>query len=240
MSGPGGEPGASGPDRPPTRVTCASVNHAAAPVAATSSGENQLSSSGRRTTPAVSIGIGMIAAIVGAVLWAVIVDVTDYKVGYAAVGLGLLIGLAMARTAPAWRPLPFVAAVIALAGCLLGDFFVDATAVGQLTGQGTLSALTDMITDPGLGSEVFSAGFEGMDALFWIIAAIAAFRLTSGAVARLAAAPASPADVAPSLAPTGPSDLTSTVFGQPATWTTPQGGIEPQHPAAQPQPTTQE
>jgi hypothetical protein len=191
-----------------------------------------LTSSGKRTTPAVSIGIGMIAAIVGAVLWAVIVDATGYKVGYAAVGLGLLIGLAMARTAPAWRPLPFVATVIALAGCLLGDFFVDATAVGHITGQGTLTALTDMITDPALGSEVFSAGFEGMDALFWIIAAIAAFQLTNGAVAKLAAAPAPPAGVATSSAPTGPSDPTSTVFGQPAPWTTPQGGVEPQPPAA--------
>jgi len=163
------------------------------------------STAGAGRSPLPSIAVGVVAAVVGAVLWAVLVDVTNYKVGYAAVGLGLLVGLAMARTAPAWRPLPAVAALVAVGGCLLGDLVVDATALGQVTGAGTLSALTDMASDPGLGRDVFSAGFEAMDVVFWVIAAVAAFRLTNRAVSAATARATTPDTPAAPFMPAGPA-----------------------------------
>jgi len=145
--------------------------------------------SGRRS-PLPSIGVGIVAAVVGAVGWAVLVDATNRKIGIVAVGLGLLVGLAMARLASGWRPLPVVAAVVALAGCLLGDVFVDASILGEVTGAGTLSALSDMVTQPEVGKAIFSAGFEPVDVAFWLIAAFAAFRLTNRATAAAAETPA--------------------------------------------------
>jgi hypothetical protein len=177
--------------------------------------------SAARRSPLPSVGVGLVTAVVGAVLWAVLVNVTHYKIGYAAVGLGLLVGLAMARTAPAWRPLPFVAAVVALFGCLLGDALVDATVLADVVGISTVEAFRQMVGDPtGLGREVFSAGFEGIDAVFWLIAAFAAFRLARGAMTRTAAV----ASTLPAAAGLGaPSGVT----GQQMPWSPPPVGGQP-------------
>jgi len=152
-------------------------------------------------SPLPSIAIGALTAVVGAVIWAVIVEVTHYKVGYAAIGLGLLVGLGMSRAATAWRPLPVVAAALALIGCLLGDLFVDAHELAAAAGTDTAQALTDMIGNPSLAREVFKAGFQPLDAAFWAFAAYAAFRMVNGAVAAATATAATNATTTASAAP---------------------------------------
>ena len=151
---------------------------------------------GNRTL--LSLAAGLLAALVGAVAWAVLVEVSGYKIGFAAVGIGWLVGQAMAMTAGRSRLLAPAGAVLALLGCLLGDAFADANEVSKVVGVDMLTVLRRMATDPALTAEIFKAGFSAMDLLFWAIAAFEGYRLTARAVARRnqQAAPA-PQDQAP-------------------------------------------
>lgn len=147
---------------------------------------------------ALSLGAGLLAALAGAAAWAVLVEVSGYKIGFAAVGIGWLVGQAMAMTASRSRALPPAGAVLAFAGCLLGDALADANEVSKAVGVDLLTVLRRMATDPGLTADIFRTGFSAMDLLFWAIAAFEGFRLTARAVARRNAGPAPvPADGSP-------------------------------------------
>jgi len=144
------------------------------------------------------LSTGILAALVGAVtgagLWAALVTVSDYKVGYAAVGVGALAGFLAGRFGGADPRLPFIAAAIGLVGCLLGDLITDAHAVSvALSSQGLsisgFEVLRKMLENPSDGWDIYTTGFAGMDVAFYAFAAVAAFRLAEkhGALAAPAA-----------------------------------------------------
>jgi hypothetical protein len=134
---------------------------------------------------AQSIAAGAVAALVGAVLWAVFVEASGYELGIVAVGIGFLVGQAMAVTAGASDRLPPIGAVLALVGCLLGNAFVDAHELAKVVGGSTGNVLHRMISDPHLAGEVFKAGFRTFDLVFWAIAAYEGYKLTARGVARV-------------------------------------------------------
>jgi hypothetical protein len=133
-----------------------------------------------------------VAALVGAILWMIFVQVTGYEVGIVAVGIGFLVGQAMAATAGTSTQLPPIGAVLSLIGCLLGQILTDAHFFGQEVGLGTASALREMVSDLGLGWDVFTAGFSVIDLLFWAIAGYEGYKLTARAVAKRRAARITP------------------------------------------------
>lgn len=64
-----------------------------------------------------------IACVVGAVAWSLISISTGYQIGYMAIGVGFLVGIAM-RQGKGIRPIfGILGALLALISCLLGDFF---------------------------------------------------------------------------------------------------------------------
>ncbi|GAE88434.1 hypothetical protein [Acetivibrio straminisolvens] len=67
----------------------------------------------------------MVAAIIGAILWAVIAMLTGYRFSYAAIGLGCLVGLAV-RLLGKGSELRFriAGALLSLFGCFLGNIFI--------------------------------------------------------------------------------------------------------------------
>jgi hypothetical protein len=186
-----------------------------------------------RRSPLPSIGVGLVAAVVGAVAWAAIVEVTHYELGVVAVGLGLLVGLGMSRTAVSWRPLPVVGAVLAVAGCALGGLFsatVEAADVSDLTIR---SAFGDVLTDPALAKEIFVAGFDPIDVVFWAIAAWAAFRMIRSAVSALLATPATAATADSALYEAFKEHPTPGPTPGPTPAASPAGPEQPQGPQAQ-------
>jgi len=80
----------------------------------------------------------------GAVLWAVLVSVTNYKIGYAAVGVGALVGLAAGRTKVSFL---------------------------------------DVLTSRHLPA-VYQNLFRPLDALFYVLAPVTAFRFTTSQQAK--------------------------------------------------------
>ena len=132
------------------------------------------------------IGAGIAGALVGAALWAVIASATDYKIGFAAVGVGALTGLLAGKVGRGASKLPVIAAVIGLLGCVLGDLLIDAHAFSKAVEQvegvhlSTFRVLKEALKDPsGSGWELYKQGFKALDALFYAFAASAAFRLAT-------------------------------------------------------------
>jgi len=97
---------------------------------------------------------GLGAAIVGGVAWGLIVRWTDYEIGFAAWGIGFVVGTAVALGAQGRRGRPFqgLAIVLALAGIVLGKYLAFVW-VGQ-----------DVLGNVGLSLPLFSSDTAR---LFW-------------------------------------------------------------------------
>jgi hypothetical protein len=130
------------------------------------------------TRPNLTAGtIGAVAgALLGAVAWALLTSVTNYKIGYAAVGVGALTGLFAGRLGGGAPQLPVISAVIGLVGCLLGDVFTSAHALAKVTGLSSFSVLTEHTHVVWL---VYKDQFGFLDVVFYVFAAVAAFRLAT-------------------------------------------------------------
>lgn len=66
--------------------------------------------------------LGAVACIVGAVAWALISVSTGYQIGYMAIGVGLLVGIAMRQGKGVTPLFGVIGAALALVSCVLGDF----------------------------------------------------------------------------------------------------------------------
>lgn len=84
----------------------------------------------------IALAIGVAAALAAGALWAVIVRLTSMEIGYAAWGIGLLVGLAMARvTSQRSQQLAMAAAVLALVGLIAGKAFIHVSSTGMLADE---------------------------------------------------------------------------------------------------------
>ncbi len=118
---------------------------------------------------------GLAAALVGAVLWATLVSATHFKIGYAAVGVGFLVGWVMRKVGKGRLPLfGYVGAVLALAGCVLGDLLTDCNLAATQVGVPLFEVLKRLT--PSLALQALQEGFGVLDALFYVLAAMAAYR----------------------------------------------------------------
>ena len=81
---------------------------------------------------------GAIAAAVGAAAWGLIVWVTDYEIGFAAVGIGLLVGWAvlMASGRRKGFPLQIIAVLLSVMGILVGKYVAVYLVLRDFLGDG--------------------------------------------------------------------------------------------------------
>ena len=125
-------------------------------------------------------GIGLAAALgaalVGALIWSLITITTDYKIGFAAIGIGLLVGKAVEHLGGGDARLPIPAALIALLGCVVGDLFTDVHFLAQAFDLSDATVAKDVVTSPDIAWRLYKAGFEAMDLVFYAIAAYEGFR----------------------------------------------------------------
>lgn len=96
----------------------------------------QLRSAPQDDRTPLALAAGLVAAIVGGLVWAGIVLFTNYEIGWVAWGIGVLVGLAMARTTRARsRPLALAAGALALVGLIAGKGFVVAGSTGSVADE---------------------------------------------------------------------------------------------------------
>lgn len=92
-----------------------------------------------------NIGLGIAAAVVAALvtagIYGAVIGGTGYQVGYAAVGVGFLIGIAAGRLGGPNPLLPVVSALLSLAAVFAGQIFGIAMLGADELGVGTLDVL---------------------------------------------------------------------------------------------------
>lgn len=112
---------------------------------------------------------GLAGAGIGAVLWAVITVLTQYQIGYMALGVGFLAGLGVKFLGRGIDPaFQFAGAALALAGCLAGNFMVM-IAFGTMETGLPVSTILSVLT-PSLLVELYADAFSVIDLLFYGLA----------------------------------------------------------------------
>lgn len=130
-------------------------------------------------TPNLPMGIvaGSVAALIGAILWAVVTDVTKYQIGWMAVGVGVLVGFAVRKFGRGSTPtFSLIGASLALIGCLLGNLLAVIGLVAIEQNVGFFDALRELSARSAV--DVLTGTFAPMDLLFYGIAVYEGFKLS--------------------------------------------------------------
>lgn len=112
---------------------------------------------------------GLVASVAGAGIWAATTVMTEYQIGFMAIGIGLLVGFAVRFTGKGiQQSFGIVGAVMSLVGCVLGNiltitYFValsEEMAFVDILSQLNAAIIVDMLT----------ATFEAVDVVFYALA----------------------------------------------------------------------
>jgi len=130
---------------------------------------------------------GAIAAIVGGVLWGLIVILTNYEIGYMALGVGFLCGYGVVIFSKGRRgtPMQMIAIVFSLVGILIGKyvtffhFYKQAVAegYGSEAASGVSLFSGDMLST---FMQAFGSLVSGFDLLWVALAVFTAWRIPKG------------------------------------------------------------
>jgi hypothetical protein len=137
---------------------------------------------------------GLIAAVIGAIAWAAVTVITDFQIGWMAVGVGFLVGYAVRITGKGIsKNFGFVGAILSLSGCLAGNLFSICAIVSGQEGIPFFNLLTRL--NPHIILELMKATFNPIDLLFYGIAVYEGYRfsfrqITEDELARLVRAKA--------------------------------------------------
>jgi hypothetical protein len=166
----------------PTIVPSApSGTAAAAPPAATIPPAPTLAeaAAGPAQEPSIVLGIagGLAAMVVSAAVWGAITYLTDFQIGWMAIGVGIVVGLAV-RFFGGGRSVTFgvIGAVLALLGVVLGNLVFFTGAIAREEGLGFLEVFGVLLANPDVTAQIFVETFELIDALFYGLAIYAGFR----------------------------------------------------------------
>ncbi len=117
------------------------------------------------------IGGGFISAVVGAVIWATVTVVTQYQIGWMAVGVGFLVGLAVKKYGKGLTPTyGMIGATLSLFGCLLGNVLSYGGFHAQQQGIPVVRAELLLLMNPLVVAQLLADTFDPRDILFYGIA----------------------------------------------------------------------
>ena len=120
---------------------------------------------------------GLAAAAVGAALWAGITVLTNFQIGWMAVGVGALVGVAVRTLGKGTRAVfGVMGALLSLGGCLVGNFLAGAIVLSR---HGDVSLVTFLTrVTPALASRLMTVMFSPMDLLFYALAIWQGYKLS--------------------------------------------------------------
>ena len=112
---------------------------------------------------------GFLGAAIGAILWAVITVLTEYQIGYMALGVGFLAGFGVRLLGKGIdAKFQYAAAALALAGCMVGNLMVVIIFGSLETGISITTILSRL--SPAVVVDLYRATFSPMDLLFYGLA----------------------------------------------------------------------
>jgi hypothetical protein len=120
---------------------------------------------------------GAAGALLGAGIWAAITVFTHFQIGWMAVGVGFLVGLAIRTFGRGIDPVFGIAgAVLALLGCCLGNILAIC---GEIAGESNLGITQVLLQlNPGNAFKLMLATFDFRDLIFYGIAVYEGYRLS--------------------------------------------------------------
>lgn len=119
----------------------------------------------------LGIAGAVVAALLGAAVWAVVTVSTQYQIGWMAVGVGFVVGVVVRRLGRGITPVfGVVGAMGALAGCVLGNLFSVCGFVAKEESLPFMQVTWNVLTQPRLAFTLLQATFTPMDLLFYGIA----------------------------------------------------------------------
>ena len=124
-----------------------------------------------------AVGAGLAASLVGALLWAGLTVATGYQIGWMAVGIGFLVGLAVRFAGKGVDPIyGIVGAVLALLGCLAGNYLSIVGFAAQQMEMGYLEVLSSVSFQEIV--PILIDTFSPIDLLFYGIAVYEGYKLS--------------------------------------------------------------
>lgn len=118
---------------------------------------------------------GLIAAVTGAALWAAVSVATEYQIGWMAIGIGMLVGIAIRVVGKGIDQIfGVMGAVISLIGCALGNIFTVAYYISMQTGTPLIDVLTR--ADVEALVDLLMSTFQVTDLLFYGLAMYFGYR----------------------------------------------------------------
>lgn len=126
---------------------------------------------------AMGIAAGAVAALAGAGIWAGVTVLTGYQIGWMAVGVGFLVGIAVRAAGKGIdKPFGVAGAVLALLGCGLGNLLAVCGLVAEQGGMGFFEVVSRL--DPGIIKDLMVETFSPMDLLFYGIAVYEGYKIS--------------------------------------------------------------
>jgi hypothetical protein len=120
---------------------------------------------------------GTAAAAVGAAAWTTITVLTEYQIGFMAVGVGILVALTIRVTGKGMsQKFQILGAVLSLLGCAAGNFLTVCYFIASNEHMTLLELLPQI--DPVVVPDIMISTFAGMDLLFYGIAVYEGYRLS--------------------------------------------------------------
>ena len=125
----------------------------------------------------MAIAGGFAASVVAALIWAAITYMTQYQIGYMAIGVGVMVGFAV-RFLGKGIDIQFgiVGAAFSLFGCLLGNLLTVIISAALFEGVPVIDMLVLLLTNPKVIIDIFIETFSAIDLLFYGLAIYAGFR----------------------------------------------------------------
>jgi len=112
---------------------------------------------------------GLVASVAGASIWAGVTVMTEYQIGWMAIGIGLMIGFAVRFTGKGISPTyGIVGGALALLGCVLGNVLTITYYVAVNQEMAYMDILTQL--NYPIIAEMLTATFEFIDVLFYGLA----------------------------------------------------------------------
>jgi hypothetical protein len=127
----------------------------------------------------LSLGIvgGLAAAVVGALIWAVMTAVTSYQIGFMAIGVGFLVGLAVRYLGKGIdKSFGVIGALFSLLGCLLGNLLTACIIIAKSENLGLLDVVSRLTPD--VIVDIMAVTFDPIDLLFYALAVYYGYRVS--------------------------------------------------------------
>lgn len=124
-----------------------------------------------------ALAAGLIAALLGAVAWGVVTVVTQFQIGFMALGVGYLVGFAVRRFGRGIvTAYGLLGATLALVGCILGNLISASVFLADYLSIPFMDVLSAAVRQPELALELLTDTFHPLDLLFYAIAIRQAYK----------------------------------------------------------------